>query len=82
MNIDGFISWQQFVKQPHVSRLTLNEQTYHYQMYLHQYNMMAAQSVRGGSHDPNYVITGLLLQEDFFYLLQEDGSNIMITQDI
>lgn len=24
---DGFISWQQFVKQPHVARLSINEQT-------------------------------------------------------
>ncbi len=77
---DGFISWQQFVKQPHVARLSINEQTAQYQLYVYQFNMMRAEIVRGGG-DLNY-----LAQEEYdsnmstyFLLLQEDGYKIIIT---
>jgi hypothetical protein len=77
---DGFISWQQFVKQPHVARLSLNEQTAQYQLYMYQFNLMRVEIVRGGG-DLNY-----LAQEEYdsnmstyFLLLQEDGYKIIIT---
>ena len=79
MDSSGFISWQQFVKQPHISRLSLNEQTYHYQLYLHQFNMMVMQSMRGNGEARPFIVFGELLQEDLFNLLQEDGSAIEIT---
>lgn len=78
MNTDGFIPWLQFVKQPHISRLTLNEQTYHYQLYLHQFNMMVTQTMKGTGAG-GVLVLGDLLQEDLFNLLQEDGSTIKIT---
>ena len=79
MDTSGFISWQHFVKQPHISRLSLNEQTYHYQLYLHQFNMMVMQSMRGNGEARPFIAFGELLQEDLFNLLQEDGSAIEIT---
>jgi hypothetical protein len=79
MDTSGFISWQQFVKQPHISRLSLNEQTYHYQLYIHQFNMMVVQAMRGSGESRPFIEIGDLLQEDSFSLLQEDNSTLRIT---
>ena len=77
---DGFISWQQFVKLPHIVRLKLTEQTAQYQLYIYQFNMMRAEIVRGGGD------LKFLAQEEYspqmstyFLLLQEDGYKIIIT---
>ena len=86
---DGFISWQQFVKLPHIARLKLTEQTAQYQLYIHQFNTMRAELVRGTGD--RITIVGDLAQEesylfngrpDYYLLLQEDGSTIQVTARI
>lgn len=86
---DGFISWQQFVKQPHAAQLSINEQTAQYQLYVYQFNLMRAEVVRGGGD--RITITGDLAQEesyilygqtDYYLILQEDGSTIQVTARI
>ena len=87
MNIFEEILWPQFVKIEHVSKLPLNEQVAAYQQYI--YNLDAARQnwlnyqnkglFTSGSAVPPPIEDGFLLQEDLFNLLQEDGSNIIIT---
>ena len=86
---DGFISWQQFVKQPHVARLSINEQTAQYQLYVYQFNMMRAEIIRGTgdritvigdlAQEESYMLYG---QTDYYLILQEDGSTIQVTARI
>lgn len=67
------VTWQEFVKQPHISRLSLNEQTSQYTIYLHQYHLIRAEYIRGSGRD------FFLQQENLFYILQENGGRIKIT---
>lgn len=83
---DGFISWQQFVKQPHIVKLRITEQTAQYQLYVYQFNLMRAEIIRG-TGDRITVIGDLAQEEsftlygqtDYYLLLQEDGSSIQVT---
>ena len=88
MNIFEEILWPQFVKIEHVSKLPLNEQIAAYKQYI--YDLDAARQnwlnyqnkgafAFSGSVTPTPIESGFLLQEDLFNLLQEDGSNIIIT---
>ena len=86
MNIFEEILWPQFVKIERISKLPLNEQVAAYQQYIYdldvaRQNWLAYQNkgpfAFSGSTPP--VEEGFLLQEDLFDLLQEDGSNIIIT---
>ena len=71
------ITWSQFKRIPHVSRLSLNEQIREYEGYCHWYQMnYTIMCGKGGKSDPG---PGFLQQEDLFYILQEDGSKIIIT---
>ena len=86
---DGFISWQQFVKLPHIAKLKLTEQTAQYQLYVYQFNTMRAEIIRGTgdritvvgdlAQEESYLFNGSL---DYYLLLQEDGSTIQVTARI
>ena len=87
INIFEEILWPQFVKIEPISKLPLNEQVAAYQQYI--YDLDAARQnwlnyqnkglFTSGSVAPTPIEDGFLLQEDLFDLLQEDGSNIIIT---
>jgi hypothetical protein len=82
-NIFEEISWPQFVQLPNVARLPLNEQVQYYNQYLFELseartNWLSYQN-KGPIPPPTPIESGFLLQEDLFDLLQEDGSNIIIT---
>ena len=85
INIFEEILWPRFIKIEHISKLSLNEQVAAYQQYVYdlgtaRQNWLLYQnkgSFISGSTTP--IESGFLLQEDLFNLLQEDGSNIIIT---
>ena len=66
MIITGEIPFFQFKELPHVRGRSLNEQVRYYNDYLEQF-IRVTQSVGGGGDN-------FILQEDNFYILQEDGS--------
>ena len=83
MNIFEEILWPQFVKIERINKLPLNEQVAAYQQYIYdldvaRQNWLAYQN-KGPFSTPVPIESGFLLQEDLFDLLQEDGSNIIIT---
>jgi hypothetical protein len=94
MNIFEELLWPQFVKLERVRKLSLNEQVKEYNLYVHNLsvarqnylmslqNWLSGQPQKGPliTGDSTYVpvISGFLLQEDLFNLLQEDGSKIYI----
>ena len=82
-NIFEEISWPQFAQMSHVAKLPLQEQVTQYNQYLFQLeearmNWVDTQS-KGPIPSPTPIEYGFLLQENLFDLLQEDGSNIIIT---
>jgi hypothetical protein len=89
MNIFEEILWPQFIQYEHIKRLSLNEQVNQYNQYLWElsiarqnwlnYQNKGPLTPETGSISPTPVESGFLLQEDLFNLLQEDGSNIIIT---
>jgi len=66
MILTGEIPFFQFKELSHVKGRPLNEQVKYYNDYIEQYIRMT-QSVGGGGNN-------FILQENNFYLLQEDGS--------
>jgi len=80
------ISWFEFSKIPTISRLPLQEQVRQYNIYmldLHQAReQWMIQQHEGKSSRKEIRITGVLLQEDLFDLLQEDGFQIYITSEV
>jgi hypothetical protein len=88
INIFEELLWPQFIRIEKYSKLPLNEQVAAYQQYV--YDLSAARQnwlnyqnkgpfAFSGSVTPPPIESGFLLQEDLFNLLQEDGSNIIIT---
>ena len=82
-NIFEEITWPQFSQLPNITPLSLNEQVQYYNQYLFQLsearqNWISIQN-KGSIPLPILVESGFLLQENLFDLLQEDGSNIIIT---
>lgn len=82
------LSWLSFSNLDQVKRLPLNEQARQYNMYM--YKLCKARDEywecmqRGGKSDNPFteyipVASGFLQQEDLYYILQEDGSKIIIT---
>jgi hypothetical protein len=75
------ISWFEFSRIPSINKLPLHEQERQYRIYmldLHQAReqwMIQQHEGRGGGIQ----IVGVLLQENLFDILQEDGSQIYIT---
>ena len=80
MNIFEEILWPQFVKIEHISKLPLNEQVAAYKQYIYDLDTARQNWINYQNKGPRPIIElGFLLQEDLFDLLQEDGSNIIIT---
>ena len=82
INIFEEILWPQFVKIEHISKLSLNEQVAAYQQYIYDLDT-ARQSWLAYQNKGPFAFAeeteGFLLQEDLFYILQEDNSKIIIT---
>jgi hypothetical protein len=80
------ISWVEFSRIPSINNLPLQEQVRKYNIYmldLHQAReQWFIQHHEGKSSRKEIQIIGVLLQEDLFYILQEDGSKIYITTEI
>jgi hypothetical protein len=88
-NIFEELSWPQFSQLPTVVRLPLNEQVQHYNQYLFDLNVARQNWIdyqNKGPYIPTIQNIGLLAQEeydsvseDYFLVLQEDGSGIYVT---
>jgi len=85
MNIFEEISWPQFIKIERINKLPLNEQVAAYQQYIYdldiaRQNWLSYQNKgpfeRYLAQEESYINNGAL---DYFALLQEDGSKIIIT---
>jgi hypothetical protein len=79
------ITWPQFRQLREVQNLSERDKVKQYNFYLNQLN--TARFHHWYSHQPKgprreIRITGVLLQEDLFDLLQEDGSQIYITSEV
>jgi hypothetical protein len=77
--------WLQFRQLREVKDLTMDKQVRLYNEYLNanMYNEYSAWLNRGGAPGVVGVVIepeGYLQQEDLFYILQEDGSKIIVTQ--
>jgi len=84
INIFEEISWPQFIQQVHVKKLPLNEQVKYYNQYIWELNQARQNwlTYQNKGIRPQIAVTGVLLQEDLFDLLQEDGSQILITSEV
>lgn len=82
------MTWPQFVSQPHLKKLSLQEQANHYNQYLFELSIARQNWIDIQSKGPRGIVNiGLLAQEelnpingDYFLVLQEDGSGIFVTQ--
>jgi hypothetical protein len=85
MNLFEEILWSQFVKLERVSKLPLHEQVKEYNQYIYNLSLARQNWLNDQPKGPHYipptppVENSFLLQEDLFNILQEDGSNIIIT---
>jgi hypothetical protein len=78
------MSWPQFSSQPHLKKLTLQEQVAHYNQYLFELTIARQSWIEYQNKGP---IENYLAQEesynngvlDYYLILQEDGSKIIIT---
>jgi hypothetical protein len=82
-NIFEELSWPQFTQLYEISKLPLNEQVKHYNQYLYDLNIVRQNWLSYQNKGP---IEKYLAQEefdtaheDYFLILQEDGSKIIIT---
>jgi len=80
------ISWFEFSRIPTINKLPLHEQQRQYRLYmldLHQAReQWMVQQHEGRSVTKVIQITGVLLQENLFDILQEDGFQIYITSEV
>lgn len=82
------MTWSQFISQPHLKRLSLQEQANYYNQYLFELSMARQNWIETQSKGPRGIVNvGLLAQEefntpdnDYFLILQEDGFGIFVTQ--
>ena len=84
MNIFEEIPWFQFKLIPSISKLPLTEQVQKYNIYmadLHHRRAVWDAMVHQGKGTSIQII-GVLLQEDLFDILQEDGFQICITSEV
>lgn len=73
------IPWLHFVKLNHIRKLSLSEQVQAYRQHICDVEMIRA---CGGKSTTRVIQNvGFLQQEDLFYILQEDGSKIYVTQE-
>jgi len=90
LNIFEEISWPQFVKSSHIAALPLQEQINQYNQYLYQLSEARMSWIVYQNKGPQGIVNiGLLAQEeydsvsdDYFLVLQEDGSGIFVTKYI
>ncbi len=87
MNIFEEILWPQFIKIERISKLPLNEQVAAYDQYIQDLSIQRQNWINYQNKGP-LVESGFLAQEESYYdgaqlnyfaLLQEDGSKIIIT---
>jgi hypothetical protein len=85
MNIFEEILWPQFIKIERISKLPLHEQVVAYQQYVYDLDIARQNWINYQNKGPeerylaqeeSYINNGAL---DYFTLLQEDGSKIIIT---
>ena len=89
-NIFEELSWPQFAQLPTVARLPLQEQVNSYNQYLFDLSTARQNFIETQNKGPRGIVEiGLLAQEeydptteDYFLLLQEDGSGIIVTKYI
>jgi len=81
MIVDIFneIPWQQFTQLDGINRLPLNEQQIKYNQYLYELSVARHNFITYQNKGPIGAQSGFLQQENLFYILQEDGSRIIIT---
>jgi len=88
-NIFEELTWQQFSKLPKIAKLSLNEQITYYNQYTSDLSIARLNWIdyqNKGPRIPTIQNIGLLAQEefdpvdnDYFLILQEDGSGIFVT---
>lgn len=76
---DGELTWNQFKGLPHIQRLPLQEQVKHYNSYLDNLVSERMQFQNWIQNQNKGKQTEFLLQENLYFLLQEDGNKIKIT---
>ena len=77
----GELNFNQFVNQHNLRNLPINEQVRQYDFYIQslvQDNQRQNKGSQQGSLGPTVPYEGFLLQEDFDYLLQEEGYRIFL----
>ena len=73
------IPWLHFVKLNHIRKMPLQEQVQAYRQHVCDIEQIRA---CGGKSTTRIIENvGFLQQEDLFYILQEDGSKIYVTQE-
>jgi len=74
------LTWKQFISLNYIKNLPLNEQAKRYRYYLEELSSMNNYQNKGPLTDsiPVQPFSGFLLQENGFYILQEDGSKIYL----
>ena len=88
MNIFEEILWPQFIKIERISKLPLNEQVAAYDQYIQDLSIQRQNWLNYQNKGPRGIVNiGLLAQEeydsiteDYFLILQEDGSGIFVTK--
>jgi hypothetical protein len=89
-NIFEEISWPQFAQMSHVAKLPLQEQINQYNQYLFQLEEARTSWIVYQNKGPQGVVNIELLaqqeydpaSEDYFTILQQDGSGIIVTKYI
>jgi hypothetical protein len=74
-NIFEELSWSQFNQLPNITRLPLNEQITQYNQYLYE---LSEARINWLEYQNKGSIENYLLQENGFFLLQENGNKIII----
>ena len=79
IDIFNEISWQKFKILPRIKGLPLNEQVKKYNLYINELTYQRNVYLHWLEGHKKGASSNFLLQEDFDFLLQEDGSKIIIT---
>jgi hypothetical protein len=79
IDIFNEISWQKFKILPRIKSLSLNEQVKKYNLYINELTYQRNVYLHWLEGHKKGAGSNFLLQEDLFFLLQEDGSKIIIT---
>jgi hypothetical protein len=86
MNLFEELTWIQFTYIDSIKKLPLHEQVTAYNQYIQDLSIARQNWINYQNKGPlisqtppTPIESGFLLQEDLFDLLQEDGSNIIIT---